>query len=126
MKNNILVLQVYTTVDLDLIKNEMATIVASIKRWTKWIREHRLQSFVVITTETPLELRERLYDVIVGKPGIGGLYCFTAPVDLVGSYADLEALRFHIDSARVQIREWDRANDMRKDQRLIHGRKGRM
>lgn len=82
--------------------HEMQTILREIKRWCKWVREHRLQTFVIITDETPLELRNRLFDVIVGKTGIGGLYCFTAPDDLVGNYAELEGLRYHISCARLE------------------------
>lgn len=126
MQFNVLVLQVYTTVDLELIKHELAAINAALKGyWYKWIRVHRLQSFVVVTHETPLELKRRLADVIFEKPGIGGIYCFTAPEDLVGNYGELEALRFHISGGWLEARKRNRTQNMRDPHRRHFTRKRR-
>jgi hypothetical protein len=117
MQHNVIVLQVYTTVDLELVERELANLIREIKRWCHWVKQHRLQSFVVVSDETPHELRIRINPFIFEKPGIGGAYCFTAPDDLVGDHGALEGLRFHIDRAKVEARERNRSQDVRYRQR---------
>ena len=117
MQHNVLVLQIYTTIDLEHVEHELANLLKGIKRWCHWVKEHRLQSFVIVSDETPHELRIRLDPLILEKPGIGGAYCFTAPDDLVGNHGALEGLRFHIDRAKVEARERNRLHDMRHRQR---------
>lgn len=123
MSDNVLVLQVVTTVDLELVNQELKAILVSIKRWCKWIKVHRLQSFVIITNETPAELRQRLSDVLIDRPGIGGSYCFSAPDDLVGHYGELEALRYHIDAAWFEVRQREQAKNVGNTKRRNFGPK---
>jgi hypothetical protein len=119
-----LLLQVYTTVDLELAKSELMAILKALDRPCKWVQEHRLQIFVINTWETAIELRTRLGDVLVDRPGIGGRHCFTAPEDLVGQHGEWDGLRFHIEKAYVQARERDRAYNMGQAQRR-HVRRSR-
>jgi hypothetical protein len=119
MQHNVLVLQVYTTVDLEHVRHELANLLRGIKRWCHWVEEHRLQSFIIISDETPHELRVRVDSLILNRPGIGGAYCFTAPEDLVGNHGEFEGLRFHIDRARLEIRQRNRPDNMRHTQRRV-------
>jgi hypothetical protein len=122
----VLVLQVYTTVDIDHVADKMAAITRATGRWCKWTRQHRLNSFVIVSDETSMELRRRLSPVLDDQAGIGGVYCFTAPDDLVGNHGEWEGLRFHIDAGRLEVRKRQDSRDMRHAHSRRFDRKGPM
>lgn len=120
MRDRILVLQVYTTDELEKVRHVIVALLKGIQRWCKWKEMGRLVSFAIVTQETPLEFRRRINDLISDKPEIGGTFCFTVPV---GDAGELEPLRFYIDCARTEIRERNSPDNVRNLQRRVFGRK---
>jgi hypothetical protein len=112
MINNVLILQVSTTVDIDHVRDKLASLMREIARWCKWVRESRLHTFIIITEESSLELRNRLSPFLIDKAGISAFYCCTASDDWVGYHGSMDAVRFHIDEARLEIRERSHPENM--------------